>query len=130
MKHEKAQSAIEFIILIAGVFFFILALSAIFQQKISQKTNENRDLEMQELALAVQNELNIAAKASDGYSREFNIPQKIFGMDYDITLVGTAVYLNSTDGKHALSLSTQNATGQFIKGTNLIRKVDGEILLN
>ncbi len=127
---KKSQSAIEFVVLVSGVFFFIIALSAVFQQKISQKTNENRDIEILDLALAMQNELNIAARASDGYSRQFNIPQKIIGIDYGIALVGNSIYLNTTDGKHAMLLEAQNTTGQFVKGTNIIRKVNGEIFLN
>ncbi|MBU0761267.1 MAG: hypothetical protein KJ600_03435 [Nanoarchaeota archaeon] len=130
MKKNKAQSAIEFLILVGAVFFFVVTLTGIFQQNISEKTIEKRNFEIQELALAAQNELNIAAKATDGYRREFYLQEKVAGIDYEINLIGSFVYFNTSDGRHTIGIPGQNATGNFVKGTNVIEKQNGIIILN
>ncbi|MFH1289824.1 MAG: hypothetical protein ABIH92_00270 [Nanoarchaeota archaeon] len=130
MDCKRAQTAIELVLITISVLFFIVALSASFQQKIALKTIEKRNFVMQEIALAAQNELNIAAKSSDGYRREFDLPPKIINLDYSIDLVDRFIYISTTDGKHAMGLPAQNATGNFVIGTNIIRKENGIIFLN
>ncbi|MBU0907051.1 MAG: hypothetical protein KKD18_02975 [Nanoarchaeota archaeon] len=131
MKKNKAQSAIELFLLIGAVLFFTLGFMSIFQQSIAKKSLEKREFEMQELARSVQNEINIAAKSTDGYLRKFNIPGKIAGAEYSISLNEGYLYLNTTDGKHAMAIQSQNATGQLIVGaTNTIRKINSTIFLN
>ena len=131
LNKKKAQTAIEFLLLLGGALIFIVAFTATFQHQVTEKKLEKRNFLFQELALTVQNELNIAASASDGYRREFNIPQQITGLDYGITLIENFIYINSTDGKQALSLPAQNATGQFITGSsNVIEKRNGIIYVN
>jgi hypothetical protein len=128
--NRKSQSSMEFAILIGAMLFFFLSFMYVFQENLNQKAYEKRDFEINELALNVQNELGIAAAASDGYQRNFEIPQKLFGMNYSITLVSNSVYILTSDGKHAMSLSVQNVTGDIRRGSNSIRKVDGTVYLN
>lgn len=118
-------------ILVGAVLVFFLAMMFIFQQNLSDKAIEKRNFIINELALTVQNELNIAAKATDGYTRHFTLPGKIQGLDYNITLIDDWIHISTLNGEHALSLPGQNTTGQFIIGANnTIRKIDSIIYLN
>lgn len=130
MKIKKAQSAIEFVILIGTILFFILGLMLVFQQKVSQEGLKARNEIIQNLALQIQNEISIAAKSSDGYSREFDLPQLLANKNYTINFYGDYLYINTTDGKNSIGLTTQNATGQFQKGKNKITKINSTIFLN
>jgi hypothetical protein len=130
MKRSKAQSAIELMLLVGAVLFFLIVFIGIFQQDISRKSIEKRNVIITELVLEVQNEINIAAKSADGYTREFNIPEKIAGKEYSIGIYEGYLYLNTTDGRHAMALPTQNVTGQLQKNTNTIRKINSTIFLN
>jgi hypothetical protein len=127
---EKSQSSMELAILVGAMLFFFLTLLYVFEQNITQKSYEQRDFAMNELALNVQNELSIAAAATDGYQRNFQIQTKLLGMDYSVTLIANSVYINTSDGKHAMSLSVQNVTGNITKGNNFIRKTNGIVYLN
>lgn len=129
-RNRKGQSAMELFILVGAMMFIFIVLLGIFQQSVSRKTNEKRDEAFNELAINVANEFNIAASASDGYSRTFQVPENVLGLDYDISIVSSSVYIISEDEKHALSLTVQNVTGSINKGDNVIQKVNGEILLN
>jgi NADH:ubiquinone oxidoreductase subunit 6 (subunit J) len=130
MRKTKAQSAIEFVLLLGAVLFFVIVLIGIFQQRVSEKSTEKRNTIITELVLSIQNEISIASKSTDGYTREFKIPDTIAGKNYSIGIYGNYIYLNTTDGKNALAMPTQNVTGQPIKGVNLIRKLNSTIFLN
>jgi hypothetical protein len=130
---KKAQSSAELIVIISAVMFIFIVFLGIIQQNISIKTIEKRNLEVEEIALTAQNELNIAAKATDGYRREFTLPAKIANLNYNLTLVNNnTIYIFTEDNRHALSLPGQNVSGSFsIPGTtNIIEKRNGIIHLN
>ncbi len=127
---KRGQSSIEFLILVGAVLFIFIIFLGLFQQNIGQKTIEKRNHEVTELALTVQNEINLASEASNGYRRQFTIPQKILGSDYDINITSGSVYVRTRDGKHALAIPVQNVTGDMNKTINNIRKVNGTIYLN
>jgi hypothetical protein len=128
---NRAQSSTEFFILIGAFMFMFIVILGVIQENIAQKAIEKRTLEVQELALTAQNELNIAARATDGYSRQFILPQTIVNIDYNLTLVdNNTIYLTTIDGKNALALPGQAVVGDFVKGANTIRKSGGIIYLN
>lgn len=126
----KGQSAIEFFLLVGAALFFVLGFMAVFQQNVADKSMEKREFEMQELVKSVQNEISIAANAADGYQRRFEIPEKVAGKEFSIGVYEGYVYLNTTDGRHAMALPTYNVTGQLYIGDNLIRTINSTVFLN
>jgi len=127
---SKSQSSIEFIILIGAILFFFSALLLVFNENIGEKSKANREKEFHEIALVVQNELNLAAETSDGYQRTFYLPERILNVDYTINLTENSIYIRTIDGKYAASFPAPNVTGQIIKGPNIIIKSKGVIYLN
>ena len=128
--NKKAQSAIEFVILVGAMLFFFLAFLFAIQGNIADKVKENKNLVTKEIALTVQNEINLASESSDGYYREFEIPNNILGTDYDITVTEGLVYVRTIDGKHAIALPVPEVIGDVSQGTNVIRKEEGAVYLN
>jgi hypothetical protein len=127
---KKAQSGIEFLILIGAVFFFFVTLLMAFQLKIGDKNAEQRTNDVRDLAVSIRNEIDLASGTSDGYYREFSIPNSLSGIDYDVSINDSFIYLRTNDSKNAIAFSVQNVTGQPKKGTNIIQKKDGIVYLN
>jgi hypothetical protein len=127
---KRAQTAIEFVALVAFILFFFVIFFLTIQENLSDRLREKRTLAIRELALNVQNELNLALQTSDGYYREFKIPDKISNLDYEINITQGTVYIITKDKKNAIALPVANVTGDVIKGTNIIKKENGEIKLN
>jgi len=127
---SKAQSAIEFVILVGAVLFFFVVFLLAVQFNISDKARENRNLVVQEIALRVQDEVNLASQSSDGYYREFKIPENVLGLEYDINLTEDLVYVRTTNGKYAIALPVTEVIGNVLKGDNVIRKDTGQVYLN
>ncbi len=130
IKLKKAQSAIEFLILVGGVLIFFIGFLFAIQSNIADKSFERRNLAVKEVAVIVQDEINLALKSTDGYRRNFELPQEIDGIDYEISFVEDFIYINTTDNRHALALPIINITGNIQKGNNMIRKNDGMIYIN
>lgn len=129
-KNKKSQSAIEFLILVGFVLFFFTVFFLTIQENMSDKIKQRTNLAMKDIALAVQNEITLASKASEGYSREFKIPEKINSRDYKINITENLVSIKTLDNKYAMALPVATATGQITKGINIIKKENGEIKIN
>ncbi len=127
---KSSQSAIEFIILIGVVIFFFTVFFIALSQSMSEKTRQRQSNSVEDVAINVQEEINLASKSSEGYNRNFKIPYDIGGRKYDINLTQGLVYIKTSDNKDALALPVQNVSGQLRKGDNLIKKNNGIIYLN
>jgi hypothetical protein len=128
--NRKSQSSLEFVIMVGFLLVFFSVFLLIIQENMSAKIDQKQNRMVNELAIEVQDEINLALEASDGYSRDFSVPGKIANKDYNITLLEGSVYLYTTDGKHAVSLPIPQVKGDIKKGSNNIRKESGEILVN
>ncbi len=128
--YSKSQTAIEFMILIAFVMFAFSVFLLVIYENMSVKIGEQRNTIIKDTALAIQDEINLAAHSSEGYYREFEIPEKIGGVNYSAEILEEMVYLKTIDGKHALALPVPKITGQIVKGKNIIKKENGETKLN
>jgi len=127
---QRGQSAIEFVILVGAVLFFFIAFLFAVNQNIADKTRENINLVLKEIALTVLDEINLAADSSEGYYREFEIPEKVINLDYDVNVTEGTIYARTVDGKYAISFPVTNVSGDLQKGLNVVRKEEGIICIN
>lgn len=132
---KRAQSAVEFMILIGAVLFFFVSFMYALSIQKADDIQEKKDLQVKDIVLTVKDEINLASEASDGYSRSFTIPNKIGGyLDYTISLEGNLIYVRTDDDRSAMAYPTVDVivSGAGInKGSsNTIRKNNGTIYLN
>lgn len=127
---KKAQSAIEFIIIVGFVLFFFIMFIGFMQSQALDKTYEKRNLILKNTLQSVQEEINLASTSVDGYYREFTLPQTILNLEYEINIIENIVYANTTNQKHAMALPIKNVTGTINPGTNIIEKENGTVYLN
>lgn len=128
MEIKRAQSAIEFAVIFGFILFFFIAFFAVIQLNQSEKNKEKERLVIQNAALDVQDEINLAAESSDGYLREFKIPENILGKDYSITIIDNNVYANTSN--FGVSYNVFEVQGILKKGVNTIRKENETVYLN
>lgn len=130
MEHRKAQVAIEFIIIIGALLFFVALFLLIVQENMKDKLYQEENILVKEIALTVQNEINLALQSGDGYSREFKLPRQAGSLDYEINIDSGIVYIKTTNNRHALTIPVANVTGDINVTTNRIAKINGIIYLN
>lgn len=125
---KKSQITTEFIVfsgiaLIAAIVFISISLG---QAKTLYETKEF--LLVKDVALKIQNEVSIASYVEKGYTRNFEIPEKISNQDYNISIINNTliVYTKTT----LYSTRLVNITGYLNKGSNTITKTNSRIHLN
>lgn len=130
IKSKSSQSAIEFLILTGFLLFSFTVFFVAIQGNMSDKLKERQEIAVKNIAVAVQDEINLASQSMDGYYRQFKIPEEINGKDYEINIIEGLVYLKTLDGKYAIALPVQNVAGDLVKGTNTIKKENEVVKLN
>ena len=127
---KKSQSAIEFVILCGVIVFFLTIFLLAIGEAKGEKVKEEKRIHVQNLAYEIENEIELAAVSSEGYTRQFKIPEDIAGMVYEATITENVVYIKTIDGKYAIALPIPNVTGQINIGENIIKKENNLILIN
>ena len=105
---KKAQGTIEFIVLFGAILFFFISFFAIIQGNIEDKNEDKEKILLQNTALSLRDEINLAAESSEGYFREFTLPENILGREYEINITDRFVYI--TTEKHGFSYKTFEVT--------------------
>lgn len=130
MEHKKAQVGVEFMIIMGALLLFVSIFLLIIQSNTEDKRYQREDILIKEVALTVQNEINLALKSGDGYIREFELPGKIGELEYEIDVDSGIVYVRTDDGRHALTLPVIEVDGNINMTSNVIEKIDGVVYLN
>jgi hypothetical protein len=136
--NRKAQSATEFMILVGAMLFFFVGFLSVLYFNMNQKSEEKLNIDLEQAALAVQDEINLASGASEGYSRTFTVPQKVSGIDFEMKIIGNSLYIKAGD-KFAASYpipkvetpSSPPGESYIIPhGKNILTKLDGKVYIN
>ncbi|MBI2448944.1 hypothetical protein HYV49_01470 [Candidatus Pacearchaeota archaeon] len=124
----KAQVSIEFLIITGVVIFFFVGFLVILNINFEEANRQKENTLMKDFALEIRKEIGIAAHSSDGYYREFFIPETISGKDYEINITENILQIKTR--RNALTLAVEEVNGTIIKGKNIIRKAGGNAQLN
>ena len=125
----KAQSSMEFFMLVGLAFFAVILFSAVSANEVKEFRDQKEFFLIKDLALKLQKEVILAADAEDGYARSFTLPEELENIvDYFIQIRNNSITINSS--KTAISVAIVNVTGDFTKGSNKIEKTAGVIYIN
>jgi hypothetical protein len=83
---KRAQSAIEFVMLIAVVFGIFVIFFMVLTSRLAELANEKDRELLQDFSLFVENELKLAAAVEDGYVRYLEVPPKIYDQEVNVSL--------------------------------------------
>lgn len=83
---RKAQSAIEFVVLVSFMIFVFMGFLIITQNRIIETSNKNDFIYLSEINSLVKNEVLIASRAGYDFHREFDLPATINGKTYTIDI--------------------------------------------
>ena len=130
MCSKKAQVCIEFVIIIGALLFFVTLFLLAIQENMEDKIYRRENLMVKEIAMTVQNEINLALQSMDGYTRDFKIPEKVGDLSYEINVTSGVVYIDAGGGKHAMALPIAEVEGDIYIPDNTIKKIGGILFLN
>ncbi len=133
---KRAQTAMEFVILLSFMMLVFVAFFIIVQQRLISIGQEHNDKGADDALAIVLNEITLAESVSDGYYREFVMPSSINGLRYNITILtgpgSTPEIVVSYSGKEKVYFLQQNyinESSSLALGTNSIAKFNGTIYI-
>ena len=138
---KKAQSSVEVALLIGVMFLaFNVFLLAIAQKMVDVQDQKDQAL-IGDMSSVIESEIVLAAGVEDGYSRTFEIPQTLKGINYSVKLINSTYmktnyselvlkYIDFTKSYETVKKLPKNVDGFINKGENKILKKAGIICLN
>ena len=125
---KTSQTSIELMIVTGAILFFFTLFFIVINNNINQKNEEKEGILLNDIALTIQEEISLASSSPDGYFRTFNLPIDILGEEYEIVIAGN--FVNVRTEESGLSLKINSFTGEIRKGENIIKKQNGEVIIN
>ena len=108
MNKRKAQASMEFLVTMSLVLIIFIIIGFVIFQKFNSTTYMKFDIEGQDAANSIADEINGMAIAGDGYYLYFTLPSDIQGMPYTVSFYvnESVLELNTLDMSWASPLST------------------------
>ena len=129
-RYRISQAAIEFMLVLA-VLIIVIIVALFFSWN---KINEIRDLKIETEAGGVlaniKDAIEIAYIEGDGFAIMLSVPEKINSMDYSVKLEDGLIILNISQRIYMKSVAVKNITGNIKRGLNVIKNVNGSIVIN
>ena len=138
---KKAQSSIEFTLLIGFMFLTFNVFLLVVANKVIDVQNQKDMQLIDDLSYVIKSEITLAAGVGDNYSRTFEIPKTLKGINYSVQLISSDTmetnyselvlkYTNFTKSHETVKILPKNVDGVINKGENNITKRNGSICLN
>ena len=125
------QASLEFFVLVSLLIIILTGVMYFSSSYYYQFNQFQIYSEASKISQSIANEINLALKAGDGYSRIFYIPERILNaIDFEINVTSYRVYVYWNGGSTQSVIYTKNIIGSLKKGENWIRNVNGEIYVN
>ena len=130
IRQNKSQSALEFIVLASFMLLAVLGFFAVTGSRVLEAKEEgNREI-AKDIADFAYREIEIAKSVNDGYTRAFNMPETVNGVDYSISIVDNRELVVNYLGYEYIRFLPSNVTGSITKGNNKISKSNVIIFIN
>ena len=130
LKKNRAQFAIEFIVLIAFMFLVFLGFIAVITTKIIEAKENERQKIAEDIAALAKNEIDLAKSVTDGYSRDFQLPSKISGNSYTIGISNNRELVVDYIDKEYVLFLPEKICGDIYMPNNRIDREEGIICVN
>lgn len=125
---DKSQINNEFFVFLGVTFLITIAFGIASIDQLNDFKLQRETEAVDDVALKLQKELLIATNVEDGYSRVFQIPDRIDSINYSVAIENLTLYVKS---KNAFSIvSIPKVIGNVSKGTNMINRTNGIIYIN
>jgi hypothetical protein len=118
----------EFMFMMMAATLAMIVFMSVFSELYQDNMSDKKRLLAEDFGTMMQNEFLIASQTRDGYFREFDVPAKLEGYSYGISIRNSTLMINYSSG--ILFFPVPQHTGALIIGTNNISNFNGTICVN
>ncbi len=125
----RAQVSMEFMLLF---ILFLVAITTALMVSINRSHSISQarlDLSADNVLSSISNRINTAYLEGDGFSIKVTLPERILRMDYTVEVSSNEVILRMEGKAYIDYILTNNVTGSFVTGTNIITNRNSEIII-
>ena len=132
---KKSQVGIEFLYFVGVAVVILLIYLALFSGYFSFAASRRDTLTAQNLLEQIRNEVNLAGRVENGYSRIIKFPNELNGKSYSMKIEGREIYIefplgSGTQYARILSTDVNNQPINFESGSSYnIKKNDEQVTI-
>ena len=116
----RAQQSVELMVVFATALATFIIFYALFAQQYGESARRQAETDGTTLTQQLAEEINIAARAGDGYSRKISYPSRIPGaISYNLTV-------NNRSGSVDLAMEMSPGSFYLYSAPTLTRNITGE----
>lgn len=136
MSATKAQISFEFIMSMVIGMMLVVALLAMFANKLHEITLESQDQQVTAILEMLADEIDFAKGAHPGYTRIFSLPMTIDGITYSLNFSGTTIAISYLDNDFTKGFSYPINTSVCLDALDEktqvfeVKRTSTEIILN
>lgn len=119
---RKAQTSVEFVFLVGAMLIMFLLFSIMVQNQMLTAVERANQAKLREIENLIKSEFDIAFAASPGYSRVFEIPTILDGLNYSVELFEDQEIILTMQHEELVGFIPYNITGTLGEGKNVIWK--------
>ena len=105
IKMKKSQASLEFLYFVGAALFILIIYLFITSNYFSITAVRKDNIAAQNLLETVRNEINLAGRVENGYSRKIILPNDINLQNYTINIQGREIYIKKN--REAVKLITR-----------------------
>lgn len=136
---RRAQTAIEFLVLLGFMLLVFTAFFAVMHERSSIILEQNRYGELIAIGEVIQDEAVIASRVHNGYRRVFDLPRAVQGEPYTVKLDdSTEIVIKTAEQEYILFLPVNmsiilngvpSSDGDLAAGRNIIKRSNGNVTI-
>lgn len=119
---KKAQSSIEFMVLIGFAMIVVSVTLAIISADAERRFSAQNEALVQELFIVIDTEINLASFSPATYEREIFLPHTLQGQSYNVSIQDTRDLVVNFNNNLYVHFLNQTITGNLEKGYNTLTK--------
>ena len=120
--NKKTQISVEFIIIFTLVFFALIGFIYIINIRLSDISEKQELMLMRNLANNIKSEVIIASSVNNNYLRRFDIPTKIKGKEYNMSIDNDELIIELIENDHVVreyfTVFPVHVKGTFVEDIN------------
>lgn len=129
---RRAQSALEFVILVSFMLLVFFSFFIIIQERITDISRENDRAFLREVNQLILQQMQVALSSAGDYAVNFTMP--LGKQPYDVAIYDRREIVSTFDTLEYVNFLSTNLSGDVVLGTyndkNTIYKTDGQIVLD
>ena len=122
IEKKNAQTAFEFLSIVAFIMLFFTASFLVLSKKINQYQEYKYSEKIDELSNLILEEIELASKMEGSYVSTFSLPKKINNYNYTINISTNEMVIGYMEDEHIYYLPIPVEYSNISPGKNIIKK--------